>query len=63
MKAQLAAQHRFVTNAAHQLRTPLAMLNLQATCALLRIGAADQAVALRAIGVGVGRSRSSPNSS
>ena len=39
--AQLAAQHRFVTTAAHQLRTPLAVLNLQATYALRRIGAAE----------------------
>ena len=30
---QLAAQHRFVTNAAHQLRTPLTLLAVQATYA------------------------------
>ncbi len=47
------AQHRFVTNAAHQLRTPLTVLNVQATFALRRIGTDDQASALIAIQVGV----------
>ncbi len=55
VKAQLAAQHRFVTNAAHQLRTPIAVLNLQATYALRRIGGADQAAALGAIQQNVGQ--------
>jgi two-component system sensor histidine kinase TctE len=49
VRAQLAAQHRFVTNAAHQFRTPLAVLNLQATYASRRVGEADQAAALGAI--------------
>ena len=53
VKAQMAAQHRFVTNAAHQLRTPLAVLSLQATYASRRAGEADQAAALGAIQVGV----------
>ena len=53
VRAQLAAQHRFVTNAAHQLRTPLTVLNVQATYALRRIGTDDQAAALVAIQVGV----------
>ena len=53
VRAQLAAQHRFVTNAAHQLRTPLTVLNVQATYALRRIGTEEQAAALAAIQVGV----------
>ena len=53
VRAQLAAQHRFVTNAAHQLRTPLTVLNVQATYALRRTGTDDQAAALVAIQVGV----------
>ncbi len=55
VKAQMAAQHRFVTNAAHQFRTPLAVLALQATYAVRRVGEADQAAALGAIQVGVGQ--------
>ena len=53
VRAQLAAQHRFVTNAAHQLRTPLTVLSVQATYALRRTGTDDQAAALVAIQVGV----------
>ncbi len=48
---QLAAQHRFVVNAAHQLRTPLTLLNVQATYALRRLGAPDAEATLRAIQV------------
>jgi two-component system sensor histidine kinase TctE len=49
VQMQLAAQHRFVTNAAHQIRTPLTLLNVQATYALRQIGTSDQEAALIAI--------------
>lgn len=49
VQRQLAAQHRFVTNAAHQLRTPLTLLNVQATYARRQLGTAEQEAALTAI--------------
>lgn len=53
VQRQLAAQQRFVANAAHQLRTPLTLLNVQATYALRR--PEDNAEVLEAIRASTGR--------
>ena len=49
VQKQLAAQHRFVSNAAHQLRTPLTLLNVQATYALRHRGTTEINDVLEAI--------------
>lgn len=49
VRTQLAAQHRFVTNAAHQLRTPLTLLTVQAAYARRQSSAAEREEALAAI--------------
>jgi len=55
VEKQMGAQRRFIANAAHQLRTPLTVLNMQATYALREADQAERATALTAIQGGTRR--------
>ena len=55
LAAAQSAQKRFIANAAHQLRSPLAALQLQAERALRDINPATHSQALQSVVVGAGR--------
>lgn len=52
VQGQLSAQHRFVTNAAHQLRTPLTLLTVQAAYARRQQAGQEQRATLEALETG-----------
>ena len=56
LEEHVTAHSRFIANAAHQLRTPLTLLNTQATYALRRTDLQDKDHALRAIHDSLGQS-------